>query len=656
MLLPRGTRPEKKMKRTAMDYGFPFGRPLEAQTQIMDTCFDSIEGGEICLVESPTGTGKSLALLCAALSWLTKPELRNKAANLPPWLQMGSSFVPTTAKKARLEKTSIEVKHLRIFFCTRTHSQVKQIVDEFKKTPFAKTCKVGVLGSRRLLCINEKVRISADPDEACSESLASKTSRCPFYKPEEFTSFSQQNDVYDIEDIRKQGVSKGVCPFYGMRMVLPGTDLVVVPYNYVLDRDIRDALGIELEGAVVIFDEGHNLTSFIRSNSQVCLMNVDISLLLDKSKNDSDLKLILEKMNSMKDCFTAREFVDALEMKGKNVNNVVKSIIDSRMLSRLFHDEDLINFKRILLNLGSASDSVHCFLTKMNSLFSLSLIDYDVDRVMREVVKKTRSVIVASGTLFPTEKLKKILFAGVTKKITEISCGHVIAASQAPALIIPNLQNQRLDFRHSNQGNLKDAFCALGKHLEIIIKQTTGGVVVFVSSYKNVQLCKEAWQNSLSANSFYETVKEGMNVFKKYSECIDSKRSALLVSVMGGSLSEGINFKDDLARFIAIVGVPFANMTELHTKRQYEYESMATGIPISGLLEADAMVTVNQAIGRAIRHKEDYCTIGLFDHRYASLRHRLPAWLRDHAQIIKRDDEISETFRLMLDQNQKKGS
>lgn len=46
-------------------------------------------------------------------------------------------------------------------------------------------------------------------------------------------------------------------------MAVPEADVVLAPYNSVLQTEARDSLGINLAGSVVIFDEAHNLQDAI---------------------------------------------------------------------------------------------------------------------------------------------------------------------------------------------------------------------------------------------------------------------------------------------------------------------------------------------------------------------------------------------------------
>jgi len=48
---------------------FPF-KPYQCQIDFMTKVVRALKNGENALLESPTGTGKTLSLLCASLAWL----------------------------------------------------------------------------------------------------------------------------------------------------------------------------------------------------------------------------------------------------------------------------------------------------------------------------------------------------------------------------------------------------------------------------------------------------------------------------------------------------------------------------------------------------------------------------------------------------------
>ncbi|TMW40296.1 hypothetical protein DOY81_014624 [Sarcophaga bullata] len=55
------------------DFNFPFP-PYDIQQQLMQELYQILENKQIGIFESPTGTGKSLTLTCAALKWLEDHE------------------------------------------------------------------------------------------------------------------------------------------------------------------------------------------------------------------------------------------------------------------------------------------------------------------------------------------------------------------------------------------------------------------------------------------------------------------------------------------------------------------------------------------------------------------------------------------------------
>ncbi|CDJ54298.1 helicase, putative [Eimeria brunetti] len=140
-----------------------------------------------------------------------------------------------------------------------------------------------------------------------------------------------------------------------------------------------------------------------------------------------------------------------------------------------------------------------------------------------------------------------------------------------------------------------------------------------------------------------------------------SPKTAFLFCVMGGRLSEGVNFSDALARLLVVVGMPFPcikdkifilhkqHYNEIMMKQQASGDGTQEAGRVLSFQVADAgqlqqqqkeqpcvdygllqcMITVNQTIGRAIRHSKDYAAILLVDRRYslARVQNLLPRWL-----------------------------
>lgn len=126
------------------------------------------------------------------------------------------------------------------------------------------------------------------------------------------------------------------------------------------------------------------------------------------------------------------------------------------------------------------------------------------------------------------------------------------------------------------------------------------------------------------------------SVWRNYKElAIKDSPGALLFCIAGGTMSEGINFSDNLARCVGIIGMPFPHIgdPELQARMNW-FESRETGTG-NRYYEGLCMKTVNQSIGRAFRHKDDYATIVLFDHRYAKTKYRqkITPWIASNMYV-----------------------
>ena len=81
---------------------FPFPSPYGIQQQLMTRIVQTIQRGQVGVFESPTGTGKSISIICSALAWLKRApkgldeEGDNKAPGSPPQPLTGT--METTAR------------------------------------------------------------------------------------------------------------------------------------------------------------------------------------------------------------------------------------------------------------------------------------------------------------------------------------------------------------------------------------------------------------------------------------------------------------------------------------------------------------------------------------------------------------------------------
>jgi fanconi anemia group J protein len=192
-------------------------------------------------------------------------------------------------------------KKATIYFCSRTHSQLQQVIDELKTLSSIdsgddcaeEVVKFALLASRHHLCINSEVRARAeqDPskglDEVCSTMV--KHQSCFYCHRIEsvFDALTRQHKVWDIEDAVLAGRKGRGCSYFAANAAALQANFIVAPYNFIIDSNIRSAKKLDLRGAVCIFDEAHNIEGVARD-----AVSVDIQRFLLRAavKNLDELK------------------------------------------------------------------------------------------------------------------------------------------------------------------------------------------------------------------------------------------------------------------------------------------------------------------------------------------------------------------------------
>ncbi len=230
---------------------FPF-KAYPSQMAFMSKVLKSLSRGENALLESPTGTGKSLALLCSALAWQSAVRREIQEAHR------------ISGERGDLKKKEKPPPTPPIYFATRTHSQITQLVRELESTQYRPT--MTILASRKHYCTHRSASRAANPREACEALLA--TSECAqFHRAPHLRSAVSRKgmDVWDIEDLVAEGKRVRGCPYFASRSIKDdGCELILCPYTFLVDPLVRKAVGLDVRGAVLIFDEAHNIEDIAR--------------------------------------------------------------------------------------------------------------------------------------------------------------------------------------------------------------------------------------------------------------------------------------------------------------------------------------------------------------------------------------------------------
>lgn len=650
---------------------------------------------------------------------------------------------------------------MQIYYTSRTHSQLSQFISELRRPQFppsvpgdvaasgTETVKQLPLSSRQRLCINPSVaRLGslAAINDRCAELQQAKpaAAKCPFLptaeKLKQTHAFRDAvlATVPDMEDLYQKGRQLQVCPYYASRAAMPGAEVVTLPYPLLLQQSAREALGIKLEGSVVIIDEAHNIMDAIAGvhAAEIRLgelkrgrqmLGVYVKRFGKKLKGEN--RMLVAQLTKVIDALT--EWMDGassvaaraplagivepqslLKARGAdqiNLFRLIRYIQESKLAYKVesyadhVQQQDTIPHRRqrppcsppvlhtlvsFLLALTNLSTEGRIFYEKLAgdghdpADVKLSYLLLSPTHAFASVARSARAVLLVGGTMAPFDDYRTHLFPDLPPaKITTLSCGHVIPAAHLCVATLASTQPlsaaqlaaspDALEFSFQKRGS-PTTIRALGAALLNICALVPDGVVVFFPSYGYLDEVVAAWQAPAAeaGPTVWDRLGRRKTLFREtrgfpteemlraYADAIlgtggDGSRrpgrttGALLLSVVGGKMSEGINFADRLGRCVVIVGLPYPNIHSAEWKARIEYVEGAAAARLAGRLgRADAqaaakqtardyyenacMRAVNQSIGRAIRHRADYAAIVLADRRFATprVRGKLPGWIR----------------------------
>lgn len=130
-----------------------------------------------------------------------------------------------------------------------------------------------------------------------------------------------------------------------------------------------------------------------------------------------------------------------------------------------------------------------------------------------------------------------------------------------------------------------------------------------------------------------------------------SRIGACFLAVCRGKVSEGIDFADADARAVVITGIPYPSVFDPKVSLKKKFLDAQKGPKsLSGTdwYNLEAFRAINQAVGRVIRHKDDFGSVILLDKRFETPSYcsKLSTWLPPVSSFKEFKASISslETF------------
>jgi len=322
-----------------LDVFFPFDRLYKEQYMYMKSLKRTLDASGHCLLEMPTGTGKTVCLLSLITSYQYAHPERGKLVyctrTVPEMDSVMEELGVVLAFREECLRDDEAVTNSTSPNAKRAKSS-PQLGESTNPNGAGNSNVLGLcLSSRRNMCIHDKVMEESDRelvDNACRQMTASwvraanekkhnSVPTCEYYEgfQNEGTDNTMPSGIYDLESLRVWGKKKGWCPYYLTRRAINHANVLVFNYQYMLDPKVAKMVSKELEQeSIIVFDEAHNLDN-------ICIeaLSVEINAIgLEKaSKSISRLSREVAKMKA----------TDANRLR-EEYNSLVNGLVEQGLL------------------------------------------------------------------------------------------------------------------------------------------------------------------------------------------------------------------------------------------------------------------------------------------------------------------------------------
>ncbi len=592
---------------------FPYPQYYPNQKELIDFISSTCSKGMNPVFESPTGSGKTIAVL--------------------------SALLPLSKSKGK-----------RIIYLCRTHEQMDRVIEELRLIYRETGAKGLSLRSRRSLCLNEFVlentRTTGEEGVACS--MLKKEGKCEYYKNLSGPQKPVFNSPATGAEIKERCRAYRVCPYEFSKELIHECDVVACSYLYVFDPGIRasflSSTGKSLEDCILVLDEAHNLPRLGIDIASDTLTEFAVKAALNETAEnklkeagrflesmhefilgeDSSEKR-LEKKDLLAYIDTSMSEIKALENRGDEIR-LRKMANGKRPVSFLY---TCASFAKTWIE---CPDEGYAFFSSRteNGMPRLEIHSMDASLVTKPPLRDAFLSVHMSGTLTPIKPYCEVV--GLEQYVERTF------PSPFPKENIATFVETSV----STLGSLRteEMYKRILKRIEILLSIIPGNVLVFFPSYVVLQSVLE--QDLITSKKvFIERRSSSSADNNEMISVFKASENAVLFGVQQGRNSEGQDFPGAQAEAVIVVGIPYAvRGPKIEAQIEYykeRYRGWWGSHPLGEYYAyfLPAYRSLNQAAGRAHRSISDRGVIVFLEKRVAhdkKVLANIAPWIKDNMQ------------------------
>ncbi|OPY34134.1 MAG: ATP-dependent DNA helicase [Methanomassiliicoccales archaeon PtaU1.Bin124] len=627
-------RPKKRATAHSVSQGhgtFPYPyRPY--QEQFVTEAKDALAGGKHIVIESGTGTGKTICSLVASLD-LAKESGR------------------------------------KVVYLNRTNSQSDQVMQELR-TIARRRKVVGLpLTGRAKSCLfmREAEMTGNIPPSALSKFCEEKKKRtkagkeggCGYYanlikmSDGTFENYLAQ-ELPSAQEFDDYCADEGVCPYECRKLLAPKADVIIAPYVHVLSEDLReqflDRIGVGLDGILLVVDEAHNLIESARESESFGLGMMELDAgdkeLKAKAEEEVGHGITLGELSSalidiittaaneqlpsghseaeLGKRFLEGELARRLELNveqvrtlGVNTFNLGQAIAEEKLEEGNDPTSITLLIGRFLTSWFSVNDKAFVKLVSSRSGGSLEAVNLEPEE-LEVFLAACPAALHMSGTLQPLQQYSEV--AGLPDD-------HVMRTYPSPfppenrlVLYTPDL-NPAFEVMR-NDPTMQER---IGARIIELCSSVNVSTMVFFRSYELLRRFQPSLQEGITRRKYWDVELSG-NSFNRAVQDFKDRPGGVFMTVMGGRVSEGLDFPGKQLEMAIMVGLPYPPPSLANRKLQELYDrKYGRGKGWEYAQEAPALRKVQQAIGRLIRTETDRGAAIILDSRVSKYAEQLGA-------------------------------